>query len=122
MPGGNGNEGIAASMASGVRGGEPPAGDPVRSEVGGWTVGGSAPVIPSQQYPQAVPLAPPASTNQIGFSITLTQAQVEQAVKARAIKVASSRGVAIPTDETDFQFRARVHWQSNGSAAVTLEV
>jgi hypothetical protein len=58
----------------------------------------------------------------IGFSIALTREQVEQAIKARAMKFAQSKGVVVPSDETDFQFRAKVHWLPDGSAAVTLEV
>lgn len=58
----------------------------------------------------------------IGFSIALTREQVEQAIKARAMKFAQSKGVVVPSDETDFQFRAKVHWLPEGSAVVTLEV
>ena len=122
MSGDNGNESNAAAMASGLRGGEPAAYGDVRAAATGWEVAGHPSVAQGQHYPQAVQAAPPTATNQIGFSITLTRDQVEQAIKARAIKVAASRGVSIPTDETDFQFRARVHWLPDSSAAVTLEV
>jgi hypothetical protein len=64
----------------------------------------------------------PVSPHPIGFSITLTKEQVEQAIKARAMKFAAAKGVVVPADETDFQFRAVVRWLGDGAAAVTLEV
>lgn len=58
----------------------------------------------------------------IGFSVTLTRSQVEQAIKARALQFAKSKGVQVPSDETDFSHRAVVRWQEDGAAAVTLKV
>jgi hypothetical protein len=48
-------------------------------------------------------------------------AQVEQAVKRRALELAQSRGVKVPADDVDFQLRARVMWVGGGAAAVVLE-
>ena len=84
---------------------------------------GAAANAHGQQYPAAAPPAFAAvNPSPIGFSITLSRDQVEQAIKARALKFAGAKGVTVPADETDFQFRARVHWTQDGGAAVTLEV
>ena len=86
---------------------------------------GPVPVGAGPQHPAPVQAAAQVATSQnpIGFSITLTREQVEQAIKARAMKFARSKGVVVPADETDFQFRAKVHWEAgDGSVAVTLEV
>lgn len=124
MSGGNGNEGAYGASAGGLRGGIETSSGDVRDAQGGWPVATPSPISQGQPYPQPVQTATitPTSTNQLGFSVTLTREQVEQAIKARAMKFAQSRGVVVPSDEVDFQFRAEVHPLPDGGAAVTLKV
>jgi len=53
--------------------------------------------------------------------VTLTQEQVDQAIRRRAYELAAARGLQLPTDALDFQTRARVNRTADGGAAVVLE-
>lgn len=82
----------------------------------------------SDQAPQVQTVQPgeAETPTSVGFSVTLAkervQAAVDKAVKAEALEVAREKKITIPTDETEFRLRAKVHWRADGSAAVTLEV
>ena len=54
--------------------------------------------------------------------MTLGRAEVEHAIKLRALSHAKLKGVAVPADEYNFSERARVHYYPDGRVAVTLEV
>jgi len=54
--------------------------------------------------------------------VTLGRAEVEHAIKLRALSHAKLKGVAVPADEYNFSERARVHYYPDGRVAVTLEV
>lgn len=123
MPGGNGESGNVTPMVGGVFGVQQAGpGDLVRAAEAPGQMGGASAVPWGGQYPAPAQAAPTANQSPIGFSITLSREQVEQAIKARALKFAAAKGVTVPADETDFQFRAKVHWTQDGGAAVTLEV
>jgi hypothetical protein len=120
----NGAAGSISQVDGGVRGAEAGALRPSQApgamggpQAAAWSEG-NHPVSP--QSSAAAPM--PTSASPIGFSCSLTHDQVSQCVKARALKFAQSRGIALPTDEADFIQRAKIHWGADGSAAVTLEV
>lgn len=127
----NGESGIAAPMAVGVRGSEgdlwsgqalgPPLARP--SDPPGGARDHSVP--PGPAFGQELPAEQPQHSD-IGFSVTLQARQVEQiidrAIKAAAYAQAVSRGIAPPCDETEFRFRAKVIRYRDGRAAVTMEV
>jgi len=72
--------------------------------------------------PQEAPRQAPSQASDIGFSVTLSEAQRDNAIKACALEHAKTKGVTIPSNEVDFCQRAEVHWLKDGRVAVTLEV
>ncbi len=88
---------------------------------------GDYPVSPRSDRP---PQVQPLQASPIGFSVTLSAARVravEEEAKDRAIKRAAwiescARGVTPPCSEAEFPFKAKIHRQADGTAAVTLEV